>query len=53
MTIENEELDEDSLFDQAVTDERRNPAGAEPQPEPEPQPNQKRKLTKPRKSLGR
>jgi hypothetical protein len=38
MTIENEELDESALFDQAVGDEPEATPEPEPQPEPEPEP---------------
>lgn len=42
MTIENEELNEDSLFEQAVGDD---PVTPEPPPEPEPTPEPKAELT--------
>jgi hypothetical protein len=43
MTVENEELNEDSLFDEAVTDAPADPP--EPQPDPEPQPEPDAQLT--------
>jgi hypothetical protein len=38
MAVENEELNEDSLFDQAVEETPADPPAPEPQPEPEPEP---------------